>query len=405
MQTLGIQTRNIIIIGAGIGGLAAGIALAREGVTVRIYDRVRSLRPVGAGISLWSNGIRVINWLGLETEMAAIGGQMNHMAYRSASGDLLNAIDLGPLIETVGQRPYPVARRSLQAMLRDAYAGEVFLDHECIGIEQDEVGVTVRFANGVVETADAVIAADGVRSTLRRAVLTQTIEPSIEPSIEPNYVGYVNWNGLVARDAIDVPPDHWVIYVGQHQRASVMPVGDGQFYFFFDVPLPLGTPNLPENYRAELSHSFAGWAEPVQQLIRSMNPATVSRLEIHDFGPIDRLVKGRIALLGDAAHTTCPDLGQGGCQALEDAYVLTQCLRETQETQAAIDIPTAFQRYEQRRLDRVNQLVLKARHRAETIHGTNPAVTAAWYEQLATEKPEAVRGAIAGVILGGPIPP
>ncbi len=389
-----IIVHDIIVIGAGIGGLATGIALAREGVTVRIYDRVRSLRPVGAGISLWSNGVKVINWLGLGSEMAAIGGQMNHMEYRSASGELLNSIALQPLIDTVGQRPYPVARRALQTMLRDAYPGEVFLDHECIGIEQTETGVTVRFANGVVEQADGVIAADGVRSKLRSAVLMQPIEPT--------YVGYVNWNGLVSRDELDVAPDHWVIYVGQHQRASVMPVGDGQFYFFFDVPLPLGTPNVPEDYRSQLTKYFDGWAEPVQRLIRAINPAQMSRPEIHDFGPVDRLVKGRVALLGDAAHTTCPDLGQGGCQALEDAYGITQCFKSSlqQPTGIPTDIPTIFQQYEQRRIDRVNQLVLKARHRAQTIHGTDPNVTAAWYRQLAQETPESVRRAIEGVILG-----
>ena len=383
------RNQSVIIIGAGIGGLSAGIALKRLGMRVQVFDRVRELRPVGAGISLWSNGVKVINWLGLETEMAAIGGQMNRMQYRSAIGDSLNQIDLLPLIQTVGQRPYPVARRALQSMLRDAYTGDLLLDHTCLELQPVGDQVTAIFRNGHQETADFVIVADGVRSQLRSSVLGDVPDPA--------YVGYVNWNGLVPRSLIDQDPEEWVIYVGQHQRASLMPVGDEQFYFFFDVPLPIGTPNDPANYRSQLSQYFSGWADPVQQLIQAFDPSQMSRPEIHDFGPIDRLVKGRIAILGDAAHTTCPDLGQGGCQALEDVYVLTQALESSDTIEAAL------QQYEDRRLDRINSLVLKARQRAQVIHGIDPIVTQQWYEQLASEPPDAVRQAISSVILGAPL--
>ena len=114
-----------IVIGAGIGGLTAGIALRQVGYDVEIYDRVRELRPVGAGISLWSNGVKILNRLGLGDKLAAIGGQMNRMEYRHLSGTLLNEISLQPLITEVGQRPYPVARRDLQNILLDAFAARV----------------------------------------------------------------------------------------------------------------------------------------------------------------------------------------------------------------------------------------------------------------------------------------
>jgi 2-polyprenyl-6-methoxyphenol hydroxylase and related FAD-dependent oxidoreductases len=143
---------------------------------------------------------------------------------------------------------------------------------------------------------------------------------------------------------------------------------------------------------------FAGWADPVQRLIDRFDPYTVARPEIHDVGPIDRYVRGRVALLGDAAHATCPDLGQGGCQAMEDALVLANYLLTTN-----VSIEYALKRYESERMARANAVVEKARKRAEQIHGKDPAVTQQWYRQLATEKPTDVTDAISKVILAGPL--
>lgn len=381
---------KVIIVGAGIGGLAAGIGLKQAGFEVEIYDRVKELRPVGAGISLWSNGVKVLNRLGLGKQIAQIGGQMDKMQYRMMTGELLNDVDLRPLIEEVGQRPYPVARADLQNMLVEAYADEIKLEHKCIGVEQDETGVTARFENGHCAHGDLLIAADGVRSLLREYVLGE--------KVEPQYRGYVNWNGLVPISADLAPVDTWVVYVGEHKRASMMPVGDNRFYFFFDVPLPKGTPANPEHFKAELKQHFSGWADPIQQLIERIEPDRMARPEIHDVGPLPRFVRGRVALLGDAAHTTCPDLGQGGCQALEDGLVLTQYLVTTN-----ISVEYALMRYELDRLERTSPVVEKARKRAEMIHGMNPEITQKWYQQLANEDPADVTNAISKVIMAGPL--
>lgn len=385
-----MQKLKAVVIGAGIGGLTAGIALKQAGYKVEIYDRVRELRPVGAGISLWSNGVKVLNRLGLGEQMAAIGGKMNRMQYITKEDKPLAEIDLLPLIETVGQRPYPVARRDLQEMLRNAFPGEVVLAHECIAVEENDSSVTAIFANGHRATGDVLVAADGIRSITREYVLGY--------KVDPKYGGYINWNGLVPASPDLCDRNTWVIYVGDHKRASMMPVGGDRFYFFLDVPLPKGTASTPENYRSELQEYFAGWPEPVQRLIERFDPNTVARPEIHDVGPLDKFVRGRVALLGDAAHATCPDLGQGGCQAMEDSLVLSECLMTTN-----LSVEDALLRYERKRLERVNAVVRKARQRAEQIHGKDPAVTAQWYLQLATEPQSDVTNAIAKVIMAGPL--
>ena len=381
---------KVVVIGAGIGGLTSGIALSQAGYEVEIYDRVKEMRPVGAGISLWSNGVKVLNRLGLGGKISQIGGLMDRMQYRTMTGELLNDIDLMPLIYQVGQRPYPVARRDLQNMLLEEFPGKVNLDYKCIGVEEDETGVTAFFENGHQARGDLLVAADGVRSVLRSYVLGE--------DVEPQYRGYVNWNGLVPADAALSPKNNWVIYVGDCKRASMMPVGDDRFYFFFDVPLPKGTTAKPEDYKMELREHFRNWTQPVQTLIDRFDPYSVARLEIHDLGPIDRFVKGRVALLGDSAHTTCPDMGQGGCQAMEDALVLTNYLISTN-----LGVEYALKRYEAERTERANAIVRKARKRAEQIHGKDPEVTHKWYAQLAQEEPAEVTNAISKVIMAGPL--
>jgi FAD-dependent urate hydroxylase len=382
---------KVIIIGAGIGGLTTGIAMKQAGYRVEIYDRVAELRPAGAGISLWSNGVKVLNRLGLGEKLAAIGGEMNAMEYRSHTDEPLSYIDLHPLFERVGQRPYPVARTDLQAMLLAEFGpDDVHLEMPCVAIEQDDHSATAIFDNGHRATGDLVIGADGIRSAVRAYVLNRPVER--------RYAHYVNWNGLVAAHPDLCAKDRWVIYVGDSKRASMMPVGGDRFYFFFGAPMEEGTHVDPAHRGDELAKIFQGWPTPVQNLIQAIDPEATNRLEIGDIDPLERLVRGRIALLGDSAHATTPTLGQGGCQAIEDAEVLTRYLVTTN-----ISVPDALSRYENARKDRTAELVLKARKRTSTIYGHEPAATQQWYQDLKQEPPEAVINALAKVILAGPL--
>ena len=246
------------------------------------------------------------------------------------------------------------------------------------------------FENGERSTADFIVAADGIRSTLRKYVTGE--------EIQPQYGGYVNWNGLAPASEDLAPKNSWVIYVGEHKRTSMIPVAGDRFYFFFDAPLPKGTPANPENYRSELAELFQGWAKPVQTLIERVDSFKTNRPEIHDVGPLNHLVRGRVALLGNSGHATCPDLGQGDAQAMEDAFILTQSLLKTN-----LDMDDALKHYEAKRKERTGAVVQKARKRAETIHGKDAELTQKWYQQLAQENPTEVTSAISKVILAEPL--
>ncbi|HFE7210283.1 monooxygenase, partial [Klebsiella pneumoniae] len=152
-----------------------------------------------------------------------------------------------------------------------------------------------------------------------------------------------------------------------------------------------------DTLRADLSRYFAGWAPPVQKLIAALDPQTTNRIEIHDIEPFSRLVRGRVALLGDAGHSTTPDIGQGGCAAMEDAVVLGAVFRQTR------DIAAALREYEAQRCDRVRDLVLKARKRCDITHGKDMQLTEAWYQELREETGERIINGMCDTILSGPL--
>lgn len=381
-----------IVIGGGIGGMSSAIALEKAGFEVEIFEAVKEMKPVGAAISIWPNGVKCLNALGMKAALRALGGNMAYMAYHDAvSGAPLTRFSMSPLVQQVGEFPYPVARAELQAMLIDTFGRQrVNFGKRVIQVEQGDHGVIATFADNSQVQGDFLIAADGTHSVIRDYVLEQTLER--------RYAGYVNWNGLVTIDESIAPADQWTTFVGEGKRVSLMPVSDNRFYFFFDVPLPKGLPQDRSTVKADLSGYFAGWAAPVQKLIAAINPDTTNRVEIHDIEPFSRLVKGRVALLGDAAHSTTPDIGQGGCAAMEDAIVLASTLASH-----SLGIEDALLRYQARRVERVKDLVLKARKRCDVTHAKDPAVTAEWYRSLKSETGERVLAGMCETIEGGPL--
>lgn len=384
-----MQNLTVLIAGAGMGGLCAAIALRQAGHQVHLYERATTLAPVGAAISIWPNGMKVLHALGVGAAAEAVAGDMRAMSYFSHTGDLLTRFSLAPLYQQVQQRACPIARAALQQLLLEAVGEEaVTLGVGCESYTETAEGVCVQLSNGEAVTADLLVAANGTHSTLRSAVAGEPIDRQ--------YCGYVNWNGRIRMEAALGDPYEWAQFVGEHKRVSLMPMGTDEFYFFFDVPLPAGTPNVREQYRAELQKHFEGWAAPVQQLIEQLDTAAVARVEIHDTRRVPRLVTGRVALLGDAAHAMTPNIGQGGCQAMEDAWVLARCLERADTLNAGLNA------YEHQRADRVAGLVLKARERAAIIHGEDPVATQAWYEEL----PGSERDILGGLIKtaqGGPL--
>ncbi len=389
---------KVIVIGAGVGGTSAALALQKLGHEVVVYDRMRENRPVGAALSLWSNGVKVLNWLGLGPQVAALGGRMDDMAYYDGhTGDELCRFSLSPVTEQTGQRPYPVARADLQALMMDAVGpANIHLGRQLVAVADDGETVTATFADGSTDTADLLIGADGARSLVRDYVTEPT---GIRP--ERRYSGYVNYNGLVAADERIGPLDQWTTYVGDGKRCAVMPVAGDRFYFF--VRAPSGVPSRVcrrTEWRArgglEVGRSRRrAW----RCVLDGIDPdESLNRVEIWDIDPFDTWVRGRVAILGDAAHNTAPDIGQGACSALEDSFALGIVFATS-----TLGVEDSLKRYERIRTERAGDLVLRARKRAHETHAFDVAATQAWYDGLRREDGTGVIRGIVGNIEGSPV--
>ena len=383
---------EITIIGAGMGGLTTGIALKKFGHQVTIYEQAEQILAMGAAISLWSNGVKCLNYLGLTDQVAKLGGQMDHLAYMDGlTGEVMTQFSLHPLIAEVGQRPYPVSRSDLQNMLMDEFGREnIHLGKKMLSFTEANDVVTVQFADGTQVQTKLLVGADGTHSITRAYVLGE--------QVERRYAGYVNWNGLVEISEDYAPADQWTTYVGEGKRVSLMPVADHRFYFFFDVPLPVGLENNRSNYKALLKEYFTGWCPQVQKLIDNINEQTTNRVEIHDIEPFAQFYKGRVVIVGDAAHSTTPDIGQGGCQAMEDAIYLSRALQIN-----TLGLDDSLKRYQNKRNERANELVLRARKRCDITHMKDEQITKEWYEELRKEQgPHIMKGIISNIV-GNPL--
>ncbi|MGN0936855.1 FAD-dependent urate hydroxylase HpxO [Acinetobacter amyesii] len=383
---------DITIIGAGMAGLTTGIALKKFGHQVTIYEQAEQILPVGAAISLWSNGVKCLNYLGLTEQVEKLGGKMDHLAYIDGlTGDVMTQFSLFPLIEEVGQRPYPVSRADLQNMLMDEFGREnIHLGKKMVSFSEQVDQVITRFADGSEVQADLLVGADGTHSLTRAYVLGE--------QVERRYAGYVNWNGLVDISEEFAAADQWTTFVGEGKRVSLMPVADNRFYFFFDVPLAAGLENDRTQYKALFKEYFKGWCEPVQKLIDAVDAQKTNRVEIHDIEPFADFYKGRVVIVGDAAHSTTPDIGQGGCQAMEDAIYLARSLQIN-----TLGLQDSLRRYQNKRNERANELVLRARKRCDVTHMKDESVTREWYAELRKEQGNHIMKGIISNIVGNPL--
>lgn len=381
---------KVIVVGAGVGGTSAGIALQRLGHEVVIYDQMRENRPVGAALSLWSNGVKVLNWLGLGAEVAALGGDMADMVYLDGhTGETMCDFSLAPVTTQTGQKPYPVARADLQALLMERFGLDgIHLGKKLTGIADDGTRVTATFADGTTDTADMLIGADGARSIVR-----DYVQPEGAPPIAREYSGYTNFNGLVPVSETIGRATAWTTYVAEGKRAAVMPIAGDRFYFWFDIPQPSGLA-YDRGDLAPLREAFGDWAPGVQELLDAIDPAaSLNRVEIWDITPFDTWTKGRVAILGDAAHNTSPDIGQGACSALEDAFALGIAFATN-----TLSVADTLRRYAAMRVERAGELVLRARKRGWETHAFDPAVTDAWYESLrGTDGAGIIRGIVGNI--------
>ena len=316
---------KVAVIGAGIGGLTAAVALHQRDIEVEVYEQSPQIAEIGAGVSLSPNAIKAFRALGLEAPIAAIGFKSDNQLVRAwDTGDVISRVFRKGVYEKEFGAPYLSAHRAdLVDVLRRQLPDSVFhLGARCVGVETGGTGARARFADGAAIQADLIVGADGIRSVVRQSMFGKDV---------PRFTGSVCWRGLVPLDAFPAGliSTDLTLYMGPRSHVIHFMVRGGKLVnFVAHVETDAWTEEswTQECDRSEVMDTFAGWHAPLQQLLGSSE--RYYKWALYDRDPLDRWSKGRVTLLGDSAHAMLPHIGQGACMAIEDGYMLADLIAQ-----------------------------------------------------------------------------
>lgn len=355
---------HAVVVGAGLGGLATAVALHSAGWSVEVLEQAPHVSVIGAGIAIAPNALRALDVLGVGADVRTRAAVQGTGGYRTPRGRWLIRTDLSAVAERLGDTFVVLRRRDLvDLLLARLPEGTVRFATVVTDVEpggEDRRAVVLTEDGGRAE-ADLVVGADGVSSRLRAALFPG------HPGLR--YAGYTAWRLLpedAPQDVATTPFETW----GRGQRFSALPMDGGAVYCWATATAP--PRERADDERANLLSRFGDWHHPVPDLIRATPPTSVLRHDVVELArPLRRLGRGRAVLVGDAAHAMTPDLGQGGCTALEDAVVLAHALG------ADIDVPAAISAYGAARLPRTTAIARRSRQLSRIGQVRNPLLVAA----------------------------
>jgi 2-polyprenyl-6-methoxyphenol hydroxylase-like FAD-dependent oxidoreductase len=335
-------TNRILIIGGGIGGLTLAAALHRLGLRAAVYEQAPAFPEAGAGIGLWSNALRSLDEIDAGDEVRCHCRPLRRGQILNQRGQTLIDFDLGGMGSEFREAACYVVRRSvlLAAIQRQVPRGWIHTGRRAVEITQSEAIVTVRFDTGECVEGDVLVGADGLRSAVRRYVAGDA---------PPRYSGQTCFSGVTAFAPLE--PGMMREIQGAGRRCAICPISDQLVSWWAATNAPEGALVPVEGRKGRLLEQFDGWPGEFQRLVERTPSDRIFQNDLYDRAPIRRWSAGRITLLGDAAHPTTPNLGQGANMAIDDGIVLARSLHR------ATTRAEAFQRYESIRMPRTARIV------------------------------------------------
>lgn len=335
---------KILIAGGGLGGLTAAVALSRRGFQISLFEKSDELREIGAGLGVWPNATRVLRELGVLEKALGQGATINCIQVRTWRGELISEVRAVAEFDTPA---ICIHRADLLSILKEQVPSEcVHLGEKLESFKEGESGVIAHLSSGRTAEGHVLVGADGIHSRVRALLWGES---------KPVYRGYQAWRGVVGLELRTHPPATTIEFWGHGKRFGVAPIGHGRIFWYATANAPEGTLGEQAGWKDELRSAFQGWHSPIPELIEATDEAAILKHEMVDRPPLRRWGKGRVTLLGDAAHLTTPNLGQGACLAMEDAAVLARCLAENE------DAPNMLREYESSRRARAAFIIRESR--------------------------------------------
>ncbi len=361
------QADRAIIIGAGVAGVTAGIALNRAGIDATVYEGSDEVREIGSGLGVQYGAMKALRKIGLEDEARRIGQPLTAMAWTKWNGKPLVTIPHIPLKEKLGAQTHNVHRGEfLSLLVREFGRDRIVVGAKFTGFEEDETGVTVHFEDGRTERGAVLVGADGSRSRIRSHSLGDS---------EPRRTNVVVWRSMPHFEHPLLPLGVLRQAYGPGKMFSAVP-GTNQRVFWFAVGLVSEFGDQPvTGPKEELMNAYGAWAEPVVEMLQATPETEITRTRIFDRPPAKRWGTARVTLAGDAAHPMMPTLGQGASTGIEDGVVLAKYLSQAGSLADSTAVGRAFQAYEAERIARTTPLVKNAHKFAPIALASNPVST------------------------------
>jgi 2-polyprenyl-6-methoxyphenol hydroxylase-like FAD-dependent oxidoreductase len=367
-----IAGKTAIVVGGGIGGLTAAVALRQAGIEAVVYERAPRLRAIGAGVHLWNNATRVLKHLGFFEQILETGVEHDRAEFRTADGRPIAIWRLRELNDRLGAPTVGIGRPELHRILAGALGEDaVEVSAECVGFHEDPSGVEAELADGRRARADILVGADGIGSIVREQLLGAS---------PPRYAGYTVWRAILEDTHDAIPRGSFVSWAGGGSRFVAYHVGPGRLYWMAVTNAPPGGEDGPGGATPGLLERHRGWAAPAEEIIVATRDRDIHRSDVYDRPPVRRWGAGRITLLGDAVHPMTFNVGQGAGQAIEDAVVLAARLGAETDAPRAL---AAYARSRRRRTAKLQKIAWRIgrMHRWEhpvAVAGREWAMRATW---------------------------
>ncbi len=350
--------QTILIAGGGIGGLCTAIALQKQGFCVKVFEAAGEIKPLGAGLVLAANAVRALDFIGIKEVVVKEGKMLNAFTILSDTGNAISKVNTRKIKQDYDTGNFTIHRAELhKALLSQLQEDTLITGKKCTGIKQNDTEVTLFFEDGSKETGDYLIAADGVHSVIRQQLIPGSI---------PRYSGYTCWRAVIDAGMNEFGSDRSSETWGPKGRFGIVPLTSNRIYWFACINGKEQDKRLEAYSARDLLNNFRNYHHPISEILSLTNDSQLLRNDIIDIKPIKQFAFARVLLLGDAAHATTPNMGQGACQAIEDAAVLSNCISKTP------DIGQAFRSFEKKRIARTTRIVNISRSIGAMAQWENP---------------------------------